>query len=341
MSAHLARASYAAWKDWPPRASFSKSNGSSDLRYLFNVLRSSGTGKRGSGLTTLALEFMRSDDDDDRRTRRPTWLGIIVRRRRCGSKKTKARDHWRWRKADPSEASVGSPVCAMPAPPQVTEWLRKAYPRPEVDPVRNANILFCCCAIWRFAHSSVGGQEWLDACYAWIVSELRLDPSTQMQQIIQNVEHQLLCSHLSDSMIQGTGLPPNVAGTSDTTTTTTRLRGPPVLVEILSIMEIGHSAFALNNTRQARIDKADLTGLGAEGAAGDGEEKIPKYPRSMLHFELSDGSLTFEAMEYRSIPQIQLGVTELGYKVRARRRRKGGFCSASRVLVTLLIRRLC
>ena len=162
-------------------------------------------------------------------------------------------------------------------------------------------------------HLLTPGKEWLDACYAWIVSELRLDPSTQMPQIIDNVEHQLLSSHLSDSMIQGTGLPANVAGTNDTTT---RLRGPPVLVEILSIMEIGHSAFTLNNTRQARIDKADLTGLGAEGA-GDGEEKIPKYPRSMLHFELSDGSLTFEAMEYRSIPQIQLGVTELGYKVRA------------------------
>jgi len=90
-----------------------------------------------------------------------------------------------------------------------------------------------------------------------------------------------------------------------------------VLVQVMSMMEIGRSAFDLKNTRQARIEKADLTGLGGveDGAGGEPGEKIPNYPRSMLSFELSDGAVSFEAMEYRSIPDIQLGVTKLGYKM--------------------------
>jgi hypothetical protein len=90
-----------------------------------------------------------------------------------------------------------------------------------------------------------------------------------MPEIIKNVDEQLLCSHLTDSMIPGTG-------------------------------------------------KADLTGLGGaeEGAVDEPGEEIPNYPRSMLRFELGDGSVKFEAMEYRSIPEIQLGVTKLGYKAR-------------------------
>ena len=85
--------------------------------------------------------------------------------------------------------------------------------------------------------------------------------------------------------------------------------------------DIGHSAFALQNVRQARIERADLAGLAGEEDENqdEGEEtgSVPKYPRSMLRFQLSDGATVLEAIEYRKIPELELGVTPLGYKVRS------------------------
>jgi len=76
----------------------------------------------------------------------------------------------------------------------------------------------------------------------------------------------------------------------------------------------------LKNTRQMRIDRADLIGLGGEEVQGQVEEDegpIPKYTRSMLKFKLSDGSNSLDAIEYRRIPQLDLGETPLGFKVSA------------------------
>lgn len=116
-------------------------------------------------------------------------------------------------------------------------------------------------------------------------------------------------------MLPGTGLPQNVYELDNT-----KLQGPPILVEIISITEIGQSAFNLQNVRQARIERADLAGLAEEGDEQDGGEDagpVPKYPRSMLRFQLSDGATVLEAIEYRRIPELELGVTPLGYKVNA------------------------
>lgn len=65
------------------------------------------------------------------------------------------------------------------------------------------------------------------------------------------------------------------------------------------------------------MDRSDLAGLAREGDedAEEDEGPVPKYPRGMLRLELSDGFTTVEAVEYRSIPQLELGVTPLGYKV--------------------------
>ena len=72
------------------------------------------------------------------------------------------------------------------------------------------------------------------------------------------------------------------------------------------------------NVRQNGIDRADLAGLVREGEEDPEEDEgpVPKYPRGMLRLELSDGFTTVEAVEYRSIPQLELGITPLGYKVR-------------------------
>lgn len=133
-----------------------------------------------------------------------------------------------------------------------------------------------------------------------------------MDKIVHHLEAQLLQSDLSASMLPGTGLPADVSDFNNRT-----LHGPPILVEVISITEIGSSAFNLQNIRQARIEHADLAGL----AGGDDDQdeengtNVPKYPRSMLRFQLSDGATTLQAIEYRRLPQLELGETPLGFKV--------------------------
>src|SRR4051794_3555519 len=104
-----------------------------------------------------------------------------------------------------------------------------------------------------------------------------------MADIITNVETQLLESDLRDSMLRGTGLPADIGGANNV-----RLRGPPILVEVVALTEIGHSAFNLQNVRQTRIDREDLAGLIGDDVAAEDEGPIPRYPRTMLQFELSD-----------------------------------------------------
>ncbi|KAH9002930.1 hypothetical protein EDB86DRAFT_2893992 [Lactarius hatsudake] len=125
-----------------------------------------------------------------------------------------------------------------------------------------------------------------------------------MAKIMEHVESQLLMSDLTDSMASGSGLPHDLPSLRKGS-----LSGPPVL--------IGHSAFNLMNIRQAKVDRADLSGL----ARGDNDDEadegpVPNYPRSMLHFQLSDGTIRLNAIEYKKIPQFDLENTPLGYKSR-------------------------
>ena len=112
-------------------------------------------------------------------------------------------------------------------------------------------------------------------------------------------------------MEQWTGFPHELSDISDT-----RICETPLLVEITSITEIGHSAFNLYNVRQTRIERVDLAGLAEEEGVESDEGPIPNYPRQMLKLELSDGTTTAKAIEYRSIPELKLGETPLGFKVR-------------------------
>ncbi|KAI0322756.1 hypothetical protein OF83DRAFT_1080008 [Amylostereum chailletii] len=176
----------------------------------------------------------------------------------------------------------------MAPPRQLVQWLERTYPRPKIDP------------------------EWLNDCYDWVITEHHLDPAKDMPKIIEYVNVQLLSSNLADSMIPGTGIPATVAGMERG-----HLSGPPVLVQITTLTDIGHSAFSLMNTRQTRIDKEDLAGL-AEDDGGEDDGPIPRYPRSMLRFTLSDGSTTLPAVEFERLPQLELGETPLGFKIQLR-----------------------
>ncbi|CAE6426874.1 unnamed protein product [Rhizoctonia solani] len=168
----------------------------------------------------------------------------------------------------------------MAPPPRLTNWLKVTYTRPHIDP------------------------EWLRACYEYITGELGVSPE-DFEGLKIHVEEQLLQSSLADSAVRDTGFPdPN----------SHNIQIKDTLCEIVALTEIGHSAFTLKNVRQARVDKEDLAGLA--GDLEDGEDySIPKYPRSMLRFELSDGTKTMRAIEYRRIPDFELGVTPLGTKI--------------------------
>jgi RecQ-mediated genome instability protein 1 len=114
-------------------------------------------------------------------------------------------------------------------------------------------------------------------------------------------------------MHHGTGLP-------EVSSFTGNISGPPVLVQIMAIKEIGISAFQLEQIRAAREERI-LAGVGDEEGEEDGDPEVegegpmPKYPRGTLLLRLSDGATEFDGMEYRPIPQVVLGVTKLGYKV--------------------------
>lgn len=141
-----------------------------------------------------------------------------------------------------------------------------------------------------------------------------MPPGSNPNDAFQQVEIQYLASDIRDSTIARTGLPENIKEVANS-----RLKGP-FLVQLMALTDIGHSAFSLQNTRQIRIEREDMSALAETEANGeDGEEEdegpVPNYPRGMLRFELNDGSTTFPAIEYRKIPQLQLGVTPLGCKV--------------------------
>ncbi|KAF9073466.1 hypothetical protein BDP27DRAFT_1216074 [Rhodocollybia butyracea] len=177
-----------------------------------------------------------------------------------------------------------------PVSAAVTNFLKVQYPKPNVDP------------------------EWLQACYDWVISEKNLNPVTDMQQIIQEVENQLLESDLRDSMLHGTGIPHDIA---DSNTAHCKLTGPPILVQIEAITDVGVSAYSLNKTRLIREERKNA-GEEQEGEADgeiEGEGPIPNYSRSMLRLDISDGATRLRAAEYRPIPELTLGGTPLGYKV--------------------------
>ncbi|KAH9058400.1 hypothetical protein EDB87DRAFT_1626557 [Lactarius vividus] len=175
----------------------------------------------------------------------------------------------------------------MNPPPQLVQWLRQNYPKPSVD------------------------GNWLQQCYTWVIEEHSLNPATDMAKIMEHVESQLLMSDITDSMVSGSGLPHDLPSLHKGS-----LSGPPVLVQILALTEIGHSAFNLMNVRQAKADRADLSGLARADNDDEADEgPVPNYPRSMLHFQLSDGTIRLNAIEYKKIPQLDLENTPLGYKM--------------------------
>ena len=150
-----------------------------------------------------------------------------------------------------------------------------------------------------------------------MVDQLEISPH-DAKRLTDTTEEALLDSDLKDSMQSGTGFPDDIATANDLT-----VQGSSILVQIVDITEIGHSAFSLTNVRQTRLDQEDLAGLARQNEEENENQDqvdedigpIPKYPRSMLKLQLSDGTVTVPAIEVKRIPGLELGVTPLGCKV--------------------------
>ncbi|KIY44051.1 hypothetical protein FISHEDRAFT_26400, partial [Fistulina hepatica ATCC 64428] len=176
-------------------------------------------------------------------------------------------------------------------PEAIKSWIDKTYIKPRVDP------------------------EWLRDCYVWLTTEQNL---TDIEVLKENIDIQLMSSDLRDSMRHGTGLPVHIAQETITTTLAPG-RSPSVLVQIMSITEIGNSAWNLDQVRFTREER--LAGRAAvnenvdDNPEQEDEGPVPKYPRSMLKLELTDGATVLPAIEYGSMPDLELGTTPLGTKV--------------------------
>ncbi|CAH7677659.1 hypothetical protein BY996DRAFT_2881642 [Phakopsora pachyrhizi] len=186
-------------------------------------------------------------------------------------------------------------------PRALTNWFKGVYP----------NLTF--------------DKDWLRQCYRYLREHFELSGP----QLIKKVENQLLLSDLSASTSEPVSdllpLPslitidrefgdfPKELSLSD--------RG--VLVQIQSMTEIGQSAISLENVHKKLMDATQgrdrVIDLDDEINRNDQDSQEQsqevKFPRSMLRFELSDGHRTVQAVEYKRIKDLELGVTPLGCKL--------------------------
>lgn len=136
------------------------------------------------------------------------------------------------------------------------------------------------------------------------MNKYKLDPSTGINEIIDQIKNQLLGSDLIDSTVPGTGIQRDLNAE-----VVSEIKGP-VMVELLEMMEVGIPAFDLMQVRQARLDH--------ERYQHDEEEitPMPQYPRKVIDCTLSDGSQVFVGIEYvKPFPELDLVQTRLGLKV--------------------------
>ncbi|CAA7266958.1 unnamed protein product [Cyclocybe aegerita] len=178
----------------------------------------------------------------------------------------------------------------MGPPARVIQALSAQFPKPRVD------------------------NEWLEGCCQWVIEDQNISPTIAFADFMEAVKNQLILSDLRDSMLEGTGLDDHIGQY------TGPLHGPPVLVQIVAITEIGASAFQLDQIRVAREERME-EGVGNEEGEEDGDVEVegegpmPKYPRGTLRFLLSDGVTKLDAVEYRPFPELSLGTTPLGFKL--------------------------
>lgn len=175
-------------------------------------------------------------------------------------------------------------------------------------------------------------------CYDYLQANFNYDTPT----LIKEMNNQLLLSDLGDSTLQHPGLLPAAEGeTEGEGEGEDRLFVHPksaVLVQVLEVIDIGHSALSLLDRHKARMeDKKILRATGREhrrpimtidntqrdqndeGNDEGGAQAIAStkgFPRSMLRLRVSDGFTEYVALEAKRIAGLSMDETPLGTKVR-------------------------
>ena len=135
---------------------------------------------------------------------------------------------------------------------------------------------------------------------------------------VATFEEHLLWSNFRDSMEHGSGFPTNINHPS----TFTVFEGP-ILLELVSMTDIGTSALVLEHFRLLReaevlrhrsIAADRWINLSLDDLAGLRPLLTP-YPRNTLKLLLTDGLTLLEAIEFSPLRQFALGTTPLGCKV--------------------------
>lgn len=167
-------------------------------------------------------------------------------------------------------------------------------------------------------------DTWLDECLSYLTQHRQdlLGPA-----LLKTVEQQILLSPLETCASLG-ALPASLDSLD-------RLGGKAVLVQVISLDDVGQSAMSIKEALHARRDEArlgavnaarvrvhgltqtdeDLSASASTTAAAAAAPDATKYPRSMLKLELSDGFTGLSAIEYRRIHALALGETDLGCKL--------------------------
>lgn len=168
-------------------------------------------------------------------------------------------------------------------------------------------------------HSHITLQEWLTHLCRGLMLLRHPSPVDDWEEYLRTVIDHTMNSKLEETAEVGTGLPPLISASTTYTTI-----DHPVVLQLVHITEVGISAFLLSSVREER-DKAYRCGLLSLADHGGCptpsnletiEESLPEYPRKCLKMYLSDGRTTIEAMELEIIPELRLGKTRMGVKVR-------------------------
>ncbi|KAK4685124.1 RecQ-mediated genome instability protein 1, partial [Tremellales sp. Uapishka_1] len=153
--------------------------------------------------------------------------------------------------------------------------------------------------------------EWVTQCAQALLADGQ--PAT-----VDSIHEQFLFSDLRDSTRSNQAAFPPTAHDKI-------LFPQSCLVQIISITEVGSSAFQLHTVLEQRRDVLDgltkIRGMEEDEDENDGFDsgKLPVYPRGMLKLEVTDGNRVVKAMEYKRIDALRLGETSLGAKLLLRK----------------------
>ncbi|KIJ05380.1 hypothetical protein PAXINDRAFT_93539, partial [Paxillus involutus ATCC 200175] len=155
--------------------------------------------------------------------------------------------------------------------------------------------------------------KWLSDCCQWISFEHNI---SHFHRFIEHVELQVLRSYLEDSAVPGSGTTRAHEG---------RAGWPGINRDPLR----DHAVKRNDRTRTPHRDSIEPSQASCNLLSDsrihttprqqveECEGPVPRFPRGVLMFELSNGCTTFSDIEFRSLAKLESGIMPLGHKVRS------------------------